>query len=361
MKYLLSNPTMTMKMTESVVNALQNEPPFNGEQTKKFEEEFAQLCNRKHAISCSSGHIALIMALQATKSGTKPRRVQFPMMTFIATATAPLWTRDMLLYADVKIDTYNINPLAIFEDADIIIPVHLHGRVCEMENLPTDKIIIEDCAQAHGATRFGKVAGSFGDIGCFSFYPSKNMTVYGDGGMCVTDDDDLAAKLDGFRWHFSTRENKYYHVGLGISARMSNIHAAIGRQQLKKLKMWNFIRTANARTYTNELKNVDGLRIPPFEDGHVWHQYAITTEKRDKLAAFLGVNGIETGVHYPIPIHRQDRMFGYVGPEAVADYLARTMLSLPVHHGLRPDNVREICEKIKEFFGNESSSVRIYG
>jgi len=363
LKIPLSKPVLDDEMTEAAIAALQNEKFVMGESVFKFEEDFAKYCGVKHATSTSSGTFALQFALQALGIEQKTRVITTP-YSFVATSNAALWAGATPVFADIDPKTYNINAeLAKQElnnETKAIIPVHLYGFPADMQaisDLFDDHgcAVVEDACQAHGAEFRGRKTGSLGDVGCFSFYPSKNMTVCGDGGMATTNDEDVASKIAKLR--DCGRKSHYEHDCIGMTARLNTVNAAIGRVQLKKLDMWNEKRRACARMYDHLLKDIEGLTLPPGESSvvkPVYHLYVIRTTLRDELKDRLESFGIQFGVHYPLPIHLQPiyrSLFGYKeGDFPESELVSKSVLSLPMFPDLEKEEVEYVCEKVHEFF-----------
>lgn len=333
----------------------------SGEFVSKFEMEFADYCNTDHAIAVNSGTAALHAALLSLDIGAGDEII-VPDFTFIASATSVSMCAARPVFADVDPATFTIDPESVLEAITprtrAVIGVHLFGQPFEVSTLQQiceehGLALIEDCAQAHGASYRGVRVGGFGDLGCFSFYPTKNMTT-GEGGMITTDDSIAAERIRRIINH--GQREKYFHTELGYNYRMTNISAAIGRVQLGKLDYMNRKRQQNAAIYNQNLK-INGI-LPPVcrEEGtHVYHQYVITIGEefpmtRDVFITFLREKGIGTAVHYPIPVSSQplyrDRTGG--SPCPVSKSLARSVLSLPVHPGLGKEECLYICKTINE-------------
>jgi perosamine synthetase len=214
--------------------------------------------------------------------------------------------------------------------------------------------LIEDACQAHGAVVDGKRVGSIGEAGCFSFYPAKNLTVGGDGGMITTNNEDLANAARSIR-DCGRNMNSKYHMGrIGYTSRLNSINAAIGRVQLRKLDAWNSSRRRLAQIYRRQLEDVEGITLPPVDSDSVesvYHLFVIRTMKRDTVKDHLGANGIETGVHYPVPIHLQTpyrQRFGFVeGTFPLSESLSNEVLSLPMYPALGEDQVLRVCDAVK--------------
>jgi perosamine synthetase len=362
MKIPLAKPIFDEEMRNAALDALQNEKFVMGESVFKFEEEFARYCGVKYAVSTNSGTSALHLSLIAL--GIKGGEVITTSYSFVATANVALYVGAMPVFADIEAKTCNIDPKLAKEKLSgktrAIIPVHLFGYPADMQSIldffrNKGCAVVEDACQAHGAEYYGRKVGTLGDVGCFSFYPSKNMTVCGDGGMVVTDDEDIARKIAKLR--DCGRASHYEHDMIGFTARLNTVNAAIGRVQLRKLDKWNERRRAIARLYDHLLSDLDEVVLPP-NGGRgivpVYHLYVIRTTFRDKLKVWLEQNGIECGVHYPIPIHLQPiyrRLFGYKeGDFPNSELLSKTALSLPMFPELRKEDVEYVCEKIHEFF-----------
>ena len=363
MKIPLSKPVFDEEMKSAALDALQNEKFVMGESVFRFEEEFARYCGARYAVSTSSGTSALHLSLLALGVKRGDHVVTTP-ASFVATANVALYVSAVPVFADIDIRTYNIDPELV--EANVtngtraLIPVHLYGFPADMNpilELSQDHgfAIVEDACQAHGAEYYGKKAGAIGDVGCFSFYSSKNMTVCGDGGMVVTNDEEVAKRVAKLR--DCGRASHYEHDVVGFTFRLNTVNAAIGRVQLKKLDEWNEKRRGLAKLYSGLLSDLDEVVLPP--DGGcdikpVYHLYVIRTRLRDGLRAWLEQNGVQCGVHYPIPIHLQpiyQRLFGYKeGDFPKSELLSKTALNLPMFPELEKQEVEYICEKIHEFF-----------
>jgi perosamine synthetase len=369
----LSKPVITSEMINVVIQALQNEKLVMGESVYKYEEELAQYFGVKYAVTTNSGTHALEFALIAIglKKGDKVITTPF---TFIATANSILHSGGEPIFADIKSDTLNIDPNCIKEKLNsgvkAILPVHLYGYPADMKEIiaianENNLKVIEDACQAHGAVYNGKKIGTIGSVGCFSFYPSKNITVGGDGGAVVTDDEEIAKTVAKLR--DCGRKSKYEHDIIGYTARLNTINAAIGRIQLKYLDQWNEARRKIAETYNRLLSDIEEIILPPsgtLEIKPVYHLYVIRTRYRDKLKKWLEENGIECGIHYPIPIHLQPiyrKIYGYFGGEYPnSEKASQTVLSLPMHPLLKNDEIKYVSEKIHDFF-NKNLWLKING
>lgn len=357
-----ARPEMDREMIEAAASALQNERLVMGESVFKFEEAFARYVGVKRAVSVSSGTDALILALLALD--VKGKEVVTTPFSFIATANSVVHARGVPRFCDVRAYDYNLDvtllPRALSGTAKAIMPVHLFGHPCdmaEMNDLAEEKglKVIEDACQAHGALYRGRKAGALGDVGCFSFYPTKNMTVGGDGGMVTTDDEDLASSVAKLR--DCGRTSRYSHDVVGFTSRLNTCNAAIGLVQLKRLDAWNERRRAIAWMYDSKLKGLPGIVLPPGEEADkrpVYHCYAILTEGREGLSRHLADRGIVTAVHYPIPIHGQaayaEKGRGRHGDLPVSEMLSQRILSLPMFPSMTDDQVKRVCETVQSFF-----------
>ena len=355
-------PIYLKEMGNAAIDALQNDRYLYGENVIKFEEEFARYIGTDYAISTASGTAALSFILTALQSEHQ-KWITSP-MSFIASSNCVVHAGGTPLFADISMKDYCIDPVLaekqVKTGANGIIPVHIYGQSIDYsafdyisEKYGTN--IVEDACQAHGAEYRGRKVGSLGVAAAFSFYPSKNMTVLGDGGMVTTNDDTVAKTVSKLR--DSGRISKYEHDMIGYTSRMSSLSAAIGRVQLKHLDGWNAKRRVIASKYAKKLGDLMQIKLPPQptkESKPVYHQFVILTERRDELKEYLDKKGIETGIHYPIPIHLQPiykKLYGYKpGAYPKSEKFAKQCLSLPMHVMLSDENVSYICESITEFF-----------
>jgi perosamine synthetase len=351
----LSKMYVDDQIQKVVLNVLNSGRYINGQNLKNFEEEFADLCSIKYAVGVSSGTSAILLSLMALGIG-EGDEVIVPSLTFIATASPAKFLGATLIYVDIDPETYTIDPAELQEKitpkTKAIIPVHLYGHPCDMD--PINELaransiyVIEDACQAHSATYKGRRTGSLGDIACFSFFPSKNMTVLGDGGMITTNNSGLAQKVRMMRDHGRTQ--KYVHEILGLNCRLSEVHAAIGREQLKHLTEWTERRRSIAAQY-NVLLRDSGVIIPVEREWakHVYYMYVIRAKQRDKLAAYLEGRGIETGIHYPLPVHRQPCLMSDVCLPVTEKYVSE-VISLPMHPLLSDEQVDYVASEVRNF------------
>ena len=363
MKIPLAKPVFTKEMEEAAVDAFWNERFVLGESVYKFEEELAKYCGVDCAVSTSSGTDALQIALTALGVAQGQCVITSP-ASFVASSNVILHVGATPIFADIDLETYTIDPKQMKQVVrgrmKAVIPVHLYGYPPDMDSINemAEKhgfCVIEDACQAHGALYKGRKVGSLGDVGCFSFYPSKNMTVAGDGGMLVTNDEKVAEKAAKLR--DCGRKSKYVHDLIGYTARLNTVNAAIGRVQLKHLDEWNEKRRRNAEIYDRLLSDVDELILPPKGDGEtrpVYHLYVIRTRHRDRVKVGLESKGIQCGIHYTLPIHLQPiykKMFGFEeGMYPRSEELCKTGLSIPMYPDLTLKEINFVSEKIHEFY-----------
>ena len=335
-----------------------------GRQVAEFEEEFARFVGVRHAVGVSNGLDALRLALLALDIGPGSE-VILPANTYIATALAVSACGAKPVLVDCDASTYNIDPLqielAVTPRTKAIIPVHLTGQSAEMAAILEiaerhNLQVIEDAAQAHGATYRGHPCGSMGSIGCFSFYPGKNLGAAGDGGMVVTNSEQLAQRLRRLRNYGETR--KYEHVEKGANARLDTLQAAVLQVKLRHLADWNRQRAMHAQRYRTLLGGINGIRLQSVapDSEHIYHLFMIETAERDGLKQYLEARGIQTGIHYPTPIHLQAAYsdLGYrQGTFPIAEALAQRILSLPMFPELTEDQISYVCEHVQTFTNSE--------
>ena len=366
-KIPLSMPILDEEMKEAAICALQNERFVGGESVHKFEEEFARYCGTRFAVSTASGTAALVLSLIAI--GVRGGEVVTTPASFVASANSIIHAGATPRFADINLETYTVDPekvrATLNDKVKAMLPVHLYGfpaamkELCELAS-ERSIAVVEDACQAHGASYDGKKAGSIGDVGCFSFFPSKNMTVGGDGGMMVTNDEAIAERVRSLRDCGRAKGSKYTHDLLGFTERLNTVQAAIGRVQLKRLDTWNEKRRQIASKYNDALSDLGDLVRPPSGDSlvhQVYHMYAIRCKRRDELRNWLSNRGVETGVHYAAPIHLQPiyrEMFGYKGGEFPnSETLCNSELSIPMHPNLTSEDVKFISGVIHNFYEKE--------
>jgi len=335
-----------------------------GPKVKEFEDQVAVYAGAKYAIGCASGTDALLLALMAL--GIKPGdEVITSPYTFFATGGSIARLGAKIVFCDIKPDTYNLDPghldELITDRTRAIIPIHLFGLVAEMDRI--NKIaaarnipVVEDAAQAIGATApYGK-AGSLGTIGCFSFFPSKNLGGAGDGGMVVTSDKNLAERLRVLRVHGS--RPKYYHSIVGINSRLDALQAAVLQVKLRHLDTWSEARRTNAATYNRlftdrNLSATVTLPVIPIGYGHIFNQYIIRVKSRDALREYLREKGIGTEVYYPVPLHLQECFADlkyHEGDMPESEEAAKTTLALPIYPELTGEMQEYVVETIDSFY-----------
>ena len=346
---------------QSALQAVLDSTAFaGGPFVAEFEKAFARFCGAGFALGVSSGTSALWLSLLACGVGPGDEVITVP-NTFIATAEAISFTGARPVFVDVDEESCLLNPAllerAITSRTRAIIPVHLFGQMADMDPLMAiarehGLLVIEDACQAHGASYKGKKAGTIGDMGCFSFYPGKNLGAYGEAGAVVTNNEKLAREVAILRDHGQSR--KYYHSRIGWNDRMDGFQAAILSVKLPHLAEWNALRRQNARLYDLFLGAVRGVTLPG-EAGygeHIYHVYAIRVADRDGLMKRLNENDIGCGIHYPVPIHLQEayQVLGFKeGSFPVAEKCAGEMVSLPMFPEMTRDQVRHVSDEIEAF------------
>lgn len=359
----IANPIIDVEEINEVVKVLKSGQLSQGKWVEEFENNFAKFCGTKHAVAVSNGTCALHLALLALgiKQGNEVITTPF---TFIASSNSILYTGAKPVFVDIDPKTFNINSDLIEEKitskTKAIMPVHLYGLPADMDKIlkiaKKHKLyVVEDAAQAHGAMIGNQVVGSFGDLAAFSFYPTKNMTT-GEGGMITTNNDSLAKKIRKLRNH--GMEKRYYHDILGFNFRMTDIAAAIGIHQLKKLNKFNKKRAENAQFLTNNLSEIKEIQTPfiPLGFSHVFHQYTILIKsgkkRRDELVEYLNENGVMTMIYYPVPVHKQKfmkKMYPNLRLKN-AEMAAEWVLSLPIHPTVKKEDLEKITILIRRFF-----------
>ena len=382
--------SLKSKLDEAILRVAESQHFILGPEVQKMEEEFCDYLKCKHAIGVSSGTDALLLALMAIdlKPGDE---VIVPTYSFFATAGVVSRLNAVPVLTDIDPVTFNIDPdevkKKITKKTKAIIPVHLYGQSADMEPLMAiakkhNLKVIEDAAQAIGTQyKDGKFVGTIGDIGCFSFFPSKNLGCYGDGGLVTTDDDDLAFKLKIKRVHGG--EPKYYHKVIGGNFRLDAIQAAVLRVKLPHLDNWSEQRRKNAETYnkffiesglaeeTGKIKfdNKNKVLLPKaiykseirnpkseIRNYHIYNQYIIRVEQRDELRNFLTKNDIGTEIYYPVPFHLQECFADLKykkGDFPLSEQAGDTSIALPIYPELSAEQLKFVVEKIKEFISGK--------
>ncbi|MDZ7374211.1 MAG: DegT/DnrJ/EryC1/StrS family aminotransferase [candidate division KSB1 bacterium] len=337
-----------------------------GSEVENFERRFAEYLGVAHAVGVSSGLDALHLALRTLGIGPGDE-VIIPANTFVATALAVSTVGARPVLVDCVRDTYNIDPdwieSAITPRTRAIIPVHLTGQAADMDAVLSIAAkyglwVIEDAAQAHGTLYKGRKCGSLAPLGCFSFYPGKNLGAYGDAGLVATDNDAFAEKIRRLR-NYGQRV-KYEHIEKGMNCRLDTLQAAVLNVKLRYLDEWNRLRARHADAYRALLENVGDLRFQRVADfsTHIYHLFIVETEYRDALRQYLAQKGVQTGIHYPIPIHLLEayRDLGYQeGDFPHTEYLAKHMLSLPMYPELTEEQIDYVALCVREFFNRMRS------
>ena len=345
------------EIDEAISRALESAQFVLGPEVVSFEEKFASYCDVAHCKAVSSGTSALHLALLAAGVGPGDEVITVP-MSFVATTAAILYSGARPVFVDVHPDTWTMDPAlieaAITPRTKAILPVHLHGLMADMDAITAiarrhQLVVIEDAAQAHGAEYKGRRAGSIGNLGCFSFYPGKNLGAYGEGGAVVCNDPELAQRVALLRdWG---QESKYNHVVAGYNYRMDGIQGAILNVKMKYIEDWTEARRAVAARYDRLLEglSVKGPSAPPYVR-HVYHVYSVQLAQRDHVQAALQAAGVATGIHYPVPVHVQKAYasLGYrAGDFPVTEMLARQFLSLPIYPELQPEQIAMVTSELK--------------
>lgn len=351
--------TIGKEVEENVVKVLRSGSYILGENVKSFEKEMADYCGVSHVVTCANGTDALQLALRALEIGEGDEVITVA-FTFVATTESIGVVGAKPVFVEINPDTYTLDVKEIEKKitpkTKAILPVHLYGQPADMDTIMDiakryDLYVIEDCAQAIGAEYKGKKVGSFGDIGCFSFFPTKNLGAFGDAGMITTSSDFLAKRLVALRNHGGAV--RYYHDELGLNSRMDEIQAAILRVKAKHIDSWNKKRRENAYRYNELLKDVEGVVTPVELDGAtcVYHQYTIQVPNRDFVHQYLQENGVGAMIYYPVPLHLQKlhaNLGGKVGDLPVTEEQTKFVMSLPMFPELTFDEQKQVVETIKE-------------
>ena len=356
----LFKPIVLDEHRKAVENVLSSGRFILGEEGRLFENEYAKYIGVKYGIGVNSGTAALNFVIQAAGIGNGDEVITVP-NSFVATSNAILNVGAKPVFVDIDSVTYNIDvnliEKQINEKTRAILPVHLYAHPCDMDPIleiaqKHDLIVIEDACQAHGSEYKGKKTGSIGDVACFSFYPSKNLGCFGDAGMVVTNNDEMADKVRMLRDYGQSA--KYKHDVLGSNERLDEIQAAVLRVSLKHLDDWNSKRIENAKYYTETFRDSKLVLPKEMEWGlHVYYLYVVRVQHRDKLKEYLKQNGIETGIHYPIPIHLQkfymERFNFKRGQYPITEQCADEILSLPMFPNLKKEDITIVVETVNKF------------
>ena len=335
---------------------------IQGEECKKFEEEYAKYCGTDYCVGVATGLDAIYLILKALDI-KKGDEVIVPSNTYIATALAVSYTGATPIFVEPTIETYNINPNLIedriTDNTKAIIAVHLQGRPADMDKINTiakkyNLYTIEDCAQAHGSKYKDVRVGSLSNAAAWSFYPGKNLGAFGDGGCITTNNKEIADKVRALGNYGS--DYKYHHIYKGTNSRLDELQSALLRVKLPNLDKWNNDRKRIAKRYLTEIKN-DLITLPlPITDDydHIYHVFVIRCDKRDMLEKYLSSKGIGTVKHYPISMHLQKAYEDLNIPEGalpIAEEISKTVLSIPIYYGMTDDEISYVIKMINEFRG----------
>src|SRR6266480_1353546 len=361
--------TIRSEVLAAIEDVLSNMQLFLGKQSQAFEQEFAAFCGCDYGVGCSTGTDALMLALRACEIGAG-HEVITASNTFIATVEAIALVGATPVFVDIDPETYTLDwtqlERVLTPRTRAIIPVHLYGHPVEMQPVlefarEHGLRVIEDASQAHGATYRGRRVGSFGDIGCFSLYFSKNLGAYGEAGICVTDDAKLAESLRILRDHGS--HIRYQHEVLGVNARLDELQAAVLRVKLSYLDQWNAARQAHAFAYSKQLQGVVEA-VPAVRPwgAHVYYVYVVQVREREHFRKELEQEGVATGIHYPIPIHLQQACthYGYKrGMLPVTEAVSERIVSLPMYPELTTEQIQAVVGAVKKAMASEGLDFRI--
>ncbi|MDD3149805.1 MAG: DegT/DnrJ/EryC1/StrS family aminotransferase [Candidatus Gastranaerophilales bacterium] len=353
---------------KAVIDVMRSGCYILGNNVKKLESDFAKYCGTSYAIGVANGTDALHLALRALEIGAGDEVITVA-FTFVATAEAIGLVGATPVFVDINDDTFNLDytelEKKITSKTKAIIPVHLYGQPADMGPIMEiakkyNLYVIEDCAQAVGAEYNGQKVGSFGDIGCFSFFPTKNLGCFGDGGIITTNSDYLNKKIIGLRNHGS--QVRYYHEEIGLNSRLDEIQAAILNVKFKHIDKWNEERQENAYLYNELLKDVEDVVTPDELDGvkAVYHQYTIQVPNRDEMHKKLAEKGVMAMIYYPVPLHLQEvhKNYGFKkGDLPVTEALTERVLSLPMFPEMTEEQQIKVVEAIKECLAELKTSV----
>ena len=349
----IASPQLGVEEREAVDRVLQSGIIAQGPEVAKFEEEFAKMCGVKYAVATSNGTTAGHLVMIASGIGSGDEVITTP-FTFFATASVIMMAGAKPVFVDVEEDGFCLDPkkveVAITDKTKAIQPVHLYGELADMPSLieiskKNNLVLIEDSAQAHSADSWNGKAGSFGNAGWFSFYPTKNMTT-SEGGIITTNDEKVANLCKVLRAHGMTAQ--YQHTEFGYNYRMTDISAAIGRVQLTKLDKFNSRRREIAEKYNASFSKY--VNVPENRRGHVFHQYTILCNQRDELKEHLSQKGVGSGIYYPTLLYNYAPMSEFEADCPNAKRLTELSLSLPVHPGLSDSDVSKVIDTVVSFF-----------
>ena len=357
----LQNDPLRAEILAAIARIIDSQRFIGGQDIVELETSIARYCGAKYAIGCASGSDALFLALLALGVGPGDQVLTTP-YTFFATVGAIVRAGAEPVYVDIEPGSFNLDvsqvadALKRYPRIKTIIPIHLYGGCADMGRLLETAQgipVIEDAAQAIGAEYQGQRAGSMGAIGCFSFFPSKNLGAMGDAGMLTTNDPALAESLAALRVHGS--KQRYYHEWVGVNSRLDNLQAAVLRVKLPHLDGWTAARQRNAELYIQLLEGVPVSLPKPasYQTRHVYNQFVITGERRDQLRAYLEQLGIGCEIYYPLPLHLQScfaNFGGKPGDYPVSERMAATSLALPIQPELTPEDIGYIAQAISGFY-----------
>jgi len=356
----LTTPVINNDMKETAMQVLENEMLVGGESVIKFEEVFAKYVGTDYAISTNSGSSALLLAFHAINLKIRDNVVA-PSATFIATLNGACLLGAKPLFceigSDYVISSKQLEKILCENEVKCVVPVHLYGHPCDMSSIADiaekkNVILIEDAAQAHGAQHKNNKVGSFGEAAIFSFYPTKNMTVGGDGGMITTNSKKIYQSA--LKMRDVGRKTKYTHDEIGYTLRLNSVNAAIGKIQLESLDEWNATRRSIANTYRKRLSGIGDLILPPEDaayDESVYHLFVLRTKRRNLLGIWLSKNGVSTGVHYPIPVHRQPAYQKFAGSSLpFTEEWSKTVISIPMYPKLVSSDQEYIINLVTRFY-----------
>jgi dTDP-4-amino-4,6-dideoxygalactose transaminase len=353
---------LSSQIDPAIARVVESGRYIGGDEVTRLEEELARYCGVRFGVSMASGTDALLACLMAMDISEGDEVITTP-FTFIATAEVVSILKARPVFVDIEPDTFNIDPARLESKitgrTKCIIPVHIFGHMANMERIGEIAGrhgigVLEDAAQAVGASIGGKRACGFGEAGALSFFPSKNLGAFGDGGMILTNREKIAKKAAVIKDHGS--EKRYHHSVVGFNGRLDAIQAAVLRVKLKHLESWNEKRRANASYYSSVLQEY--VSVPVEREGyrHVYHQYSVLTDRREKLCGFLRERGIPTAVYYPVPLHLQEvfKDLGYAeGDFPVTEEVSKKVVSLPCFPEITDKELTAVARAVIEFFENE--------
>lgn len=357
--------TFRHEVGQAIERVLDSQYFILGEEVRAFEHRAAEYCGVRHAIGCASGSDALLLALLALEIGPGDEVITVP-FTFFATAGAIVHAGAKPVFADIEPETFNIDVARLGDvldrhpEARAILPVHLYGACADMDPIlelarARGIAVIEDAAQAIGSEYKGRRAGGLGELGCFSFFPTKNLGAFGDGGMVTTNDDRLAERLRALRVHGS--HTKYIYERVGLNSRLDALQAAVLRVKIEYLDGWTDARQRNAARYTEKLHELGAPVVTPapapYQTRHIYNQYTLLCPRRAELRQALASQGIDTEIYYPLPLHLQ-KCFADLGYRAgdfpASERCSREALSLPVYPELPPEDQDRVAVAIAAFY-----------